>query len=676
MDEKEQNGVAVSHRSFKPSQKGLNPSGEDRENKLEGKRSLSFAGSEVGNEDVVDGSQRVDIDTKSIGERSHRSARSGKSGTSRRTGKSGGGQSFGSDNSSITGSHGKSVADTSVRKLTYMIYAFVSFVLHCFYLAGVLILGSKDGMTLPFSKDIFVYAGPVIAIFWARFSYLVCAQALDEGFGAFVGYLLSRKEGFSIVACGFVQSNFSDKITFANRLSFRSTAKPLLSKASFIWIFHALNFIFAIIASTSISAESSQIDGTNLMCIEYGQDGMAFNRGVPTIRNEMGGAELVDGTALGLLRAHDADLHYTTHVFPPQLIDVCQDGSTIKGNGFATDISTTCNCVDDVDAASLQVGGIPSTISAAMSLKATSMQNYPGWVNHVSFDSTNNSVTVQSILTGFSICGGTSPLSQSVNSTETASASVCTTKIWNHRHSFILVTYKTDGTPASIACKRVDILEEGEAADMGWLDESMNSFLESESATNISTHPLPSHWPGSVNPLLWFTSTNTRDAGLGLVEPGIEAAMALVVRGSIQRSYSTVGSTCVQRIFNEMEVTLRMANYGYTCALIWVIVQFLLNGLIFLFYVPWWLQKHPILPAIEAAQQSIIFSLLAAKNVPTMNKIKTMSSNLEVGLTWPRLDMILRIGESVQSIDDPERGVIVMDKPKIVVPLSYDKIYV
>mgnify|MGYP001032240324 CR=1 FL=1 len=175
---------------------------------------------------------------------------------------------------------------------------------------------------------------------------------------------------------------------------------------------------------------------------------------------------------------------------------------------------------------------------------------------------------------------------------------------------------------------------------------------------------------------MWFTSTNTRDAGLGLIEPGMEAAMALVVRGSIQRSYSTVGSSCVQRIYDEMEVTLRMASYGYTCGLIWVIVQFLLNGLIFLFYVPWWLQKYPILPAIEAAQQSIIFSLLAAKNVPTMSKIKTMSSNLEVGLTWPRLDMILRIGESVQSIDDPERGVIVMDKPKIVVPLSYDKIYV
>ena len=487
MDEKVQNGVAVSQRSFQP-QKGLYPPGEDREIKLEGKRSLSFAGSE--GEDVA---EREDIDTKSIGERSHRS---GKSGTSRKTGKSGGGQSFGSDNSSITGNHGKSVADTSVRKLAYMLYAFVSFALHCFYLAGILILGSKDGMTLPFSKDIFVYAGPVIAIFWARFSYLVCAQALDEGFGAFVGYLLSRKEGFSIAACGFVQSSFSDKITFANRLSFRSSAKPLLSKASFIWIFHALNFIFAILASTSISAVNSQIDGTNLMCIEYGQDGLAFNRGVPTIRNEMGGAELVDGTALGLLRAQDADLHYTTHFFPPQLIDVCQDGSTIKGNGFATDISTTCNCVDDVDAASLQVGGIPSTISAEMSLKATSMQNYPGWVNHVAFDSTNSSGTVYTILTGFSICGGTSPLSESVNSTQTASASVCTTKLWNHRHSFVLVTYKTDGTPASIACKRVDLLEEGEAADMGWLEESMNSFLESESATNISSHPLPSHWPG------------------------------------------------------------------------------------------------------------------------------------------------------------------------------------
>ena len=82
------------------------------------------------------------------------------------------------------------------------------------------------------------------------------------------------------------------------------------------------------------------------------------------------------------------------------------------------------------------------------------------------------------------------------------------------------------------------------------------------------------------------------------------------------------------------------------------------------------------MPAVEVARDNIIFSLYAAKNMVTNNRMKSMNSNMEAGLMWPRLDLVLRIGESVQTKEDPDRGAIVMDKPKLVTFLSYSKCYV
>ena len=82
-----------------------------------------------------------------------------------------------------------------------------------------------------------------------------------------------------------------------------------------------------------------------------------------------------------------------------------------------------------------------------------------------------------------------------------------------------------------------------------------------------------------------------------------------------------------------------------------------------------------MMPAVEVARDNILFSLYAAKNGITYNRMRSMSANMEAGLMWPRLDLVLRIGESFQTRDDPERGLIVMDRPKAVTALSYDKKY-
>lgn len=442
----------------------------------------------------------VSIHSKNSQAPSAVSGRSGKSGGGRSkqsaAGQSAGGESFGSDTSD--GSvHGKSVADTTVRKLLFMTQGFVSLSMHVLYLAAILILHSEAGMILPFGGKGFENAGPIIAIVWARAAFLVTDQAITDALSAIVGYFLNAKEGYSIAACGFIQSGFGEKMSFPNRLSFRSTAKPFLTRVSLFYLYHTLMLLLSMMASTGIETYSSRIDSGALMCIQYTQDLEPFDRGVPRITSAMGVAELTDGTAIGYLRADEkwSFLKNTVAIFSPQLIDVCNDGSTIKGNGFSTNISTSCFCSATSKASDLALAGVPASVSSSFAQKVQELEDNPGWVNHITHPvDANSSFTVTTALTGYGTCGGANFSSPPV--------AICKTTFSAHRSVFIIVQYKTDGTPASIAARESKILEDlNKPQSTVYLATSVKNFLEGDLTSNY----LPSHWPGIYANLLFYT---------------------------------------------------------------------------------------------------------------------------------------------------------------------------
>jgi hypothetical protein len=179
-----------------------------------------------------------------------------------------------------------------------------------------------------------------------------------------------------------------------------------------------------------------------------------------------------------------------------------------------------------------------------------------------------------------------------------------------------------------------------------------------------------------MNPLLWMTSENMQSVNNGLLLPGISSAMGLIIRASVQRSYTVLGGFCQQTVSDTTTVTLTIADYGFYVGLIWVIIQLFINILVFVAYIPWIFSHDPLLPGILICQEHVIFSLISCKNDITRTRVKAIPSNLEAALIWPRLDFILRIGESVLSVEDPERGLIALDKPRLVGPLNYSKVYV
>lgn len=400
--------------------------------------------------------------------------------------------------SSVSGRGGKQLSDTRVRKLMFMKDSFFALILLAVFTYALALLHSSTGMILPFDHHSFEPVGPIVTILWARAAYITTDTAFAKAMSALVGWRLSQKEGYSVAALGFMHSSLMEQLKFTNALSFRSTCKPFLSKLSLINLLHALMLLLTCLASSAVGTHVSRINKGALMCILYDQKGIGFpwDRGVPTIFNEMGGSELIDGEALGIDPANEGSI---LHLFSPQLIDVCQDGSTIIGEGFATNISSQCECSPSSQAADLTtVTGFDNSITASIAAKAAALGAYPGVVNYIIYDNSTDAkaglIQVVSLLTGSSDICGARP-----NSTYSVAASpvpVCLTNLTDHHMANLKVTYKTDGTPASIAVRKAQYIDFADDANTWWLHQAMLYLFGSQ----LSSHELPPYLPGTRRP--------------------------------------------------------------------------------------------------------------------------------------------------------------------------------
>ena len=147
-------------------------------------------------------------------------------------------------------------------------------------------------------------------------------------------------------------------------------------------------------------------------------------------------------------------------------------------------ISTSCTCSFDSSVEALKNAGISSDVVASVLAQVNVISPSSGWVNSISTD--GSSLSISTVLVGYGICGG-------VNASN-APLSVCKTKVSNHTNGQFQVTYKTDGTPTSIAAKITTLISTGLPADISFLYRSLYTMLGGA----VSSTLLPSHWPGIV----------------------------------------------------------------------------------------------------------------------------------------------------------------------------------
>ncbi len=144
----------------------------------------------------------------------------------------------------------------------------------------------------------------------------------------------------------------------------------------------------------------------------------------------MGTGEYVFGTSLGHLRSQE-DTPHTFHVFPPQLTDTCNDGTTIVGNGFVTQIDTTCTCSNSMRPHHLIAAGVDATkVNQMINLSMNSTM--PDTLTQHIYR-TGENVTIVSFLKGTNVCGGINATSPRVP--------VCTTTFSNHSNALIMAEY-------------------------------------------------------------------------------------------------------------------------------------------------------------------------------------------------------------------------------------------
>ncbi|KAJ3330868.1 hypothetical protein HDU91_003480, partial [Kappamyces sp. JEL0680] len=191
----------------------------------------------------------------------------------------------------------------------------------------------------------------------------------------------------------------------------------------------------------------------------------------------------------------------------------------------------------------------------------------------------------------------------------------------------------------------------------------------------LSSHLLPPHWPGTINPLLWPISTNTQDVSPSLLNVGMEHTQAFLLRAAIQRTYGVTGTTCPQNVIDPASTALFITPLGYQFALAWVIPQLLINAIALIAFIPWLTSKTCIMPAYRLCKNSAIFTSMAAKSRVLSARMKNLSSNLEDAYMWPRMDVTLRLGESIDTVEDVDEGLIVFDQPKLVGPMVLGKNY-
>ncbi|KAI8895887.1 hypothetical protein BC833DRAFT_542016 [Globomyces pollinis-pini] len=567
--------------------------------------------------------------------------------------------SLGSSQYSYMGSRGRELSESLFSKLVHAKLAFLALLLNVSILYCLVDLRSEHGLGLNFAGDIFNQAGAVIFEIWMHVTHQITEHALNHGESAFFGYLLTQKDGFSLSVLGYSHSGIFEKFHFAEKLSIRSKARKLLSRMSYISMYHYLTVFLSIFASTGISSEPYYESKGTLNCLEYGQDNVQVDRGWPNIEVEAGISELLFGTALGYLRSEEADLEKTTFLMSPQLIDIANDGTTIKGSGFTTDIKSTCECSSGLSVQSLINAGINQVKASIISqLALQSVDLSPNLISYLEHH--DKIVNITTVLVGSDVCGGTNQTSPS--------SPVCTTTISNHHFATIRVVYMTDGTPASIAIKKTDLLETLEEADIQWLYVAFRNLLGGD----VTAAYLPPTFPGTINPLLWWTTPNLATISPTLLEAGLETTYSILARGAMQRSYSTQGNTCTSSVISSTSTVLKIHETGGIIGLWFVLSQLLVTLISFLFFLPWFISDKPMGPAIKLAEDQNYFMIFLGSNPGVVGGVYSTMDLVDI---WSKFDKTVRVGESISTQDDPDCGIIAMDRPKLVVPFSKTKLY-
>ncbi|KAI9318880.1 hypothetical protein DFJ73DRAFT_925640 [Zopfochytrium polystomum] len=506
------------------------------------------------------------------------------------------------------------------------------------------------------------YAGVTLEVV-LLVSNIVTMRALDRGAAVVVGALLSARGGFSLAAAGFLMAPPLGKTKFAQSLSLTSPARKRLQRASPLWVVTELLKLatpFCAVALYSV-ARADFNDFTHCVYFTQDLDNGPVDRAFPTFEVESGVAEYVFGRSVGVMRSMDDSLNYSTAMYAPTLIAPFHDGDTLRGPGFTADISTRCVCARNASTAALEKAGVDATQSAAVLELYRAKQHEAGITFGVV--SRNDSVEISNLLLGFYLCGG--------GRAEVDFPMVCSTRVWNHNRAELEIMFRTDGSVSSIAPNVVSLREIVGPADVSnFLAFGFNALVSGP----VSYFHLPPLVPGSINPMLWWATPNLNNIDRALLNTGMETMYSVLFKAAIQRTYQSNAMRCplMNVVISHMS-SVRMGREGLIVAMGLLGVQLVVALAAMAAFGLWFLSPHPIGPAVRAATDYIYLLTLLAPTQMSMQLGEL--GNAETYSIWQELDVVVRIGESIHTLENPI-GQLVIDKPSMVRPVKNGRKYI
>ncbi|KAJ3241654.1 hypothetical protein HDU78_001725 [Chytriomyces hyalinus] len=564
--------------------------------------------------------------------------------------------------SSLGNSNAREVTETWAIIAKRMKWVFLSLILNG-GLLGVLAF-AKEGVQVHLSATVVNQFAGIFLLIILLIANMLTIWSLNDAAACVFGYLLCSKDGFTFAACGYVQANSLLKMNFAQNLSLTSKYRKNLTRASFIWILVEMVKILSPISAMGTSASPYAVYNSVSACVYFVQDNEVgpYDRGWPTLETEAGVSEYVFGSSIGHMRSEMRNLNFSTAIFPPSLISPLNDGDTIQGLGFSADISTVCHCSTGFDAASFAAAGVDKSQAEAVLEAYRNLKKQPG----ITFGTIiqNDSLVISNVFSGYPVCGGNNPGKRNL-------PLVCSTTISNHQALMVEIEFMTDGTTASIAPNIVNPMYIVSTADIKrWLSFAIVKMTNGP----VSFHETPATVPGSLSPLLWWTSPNLMAIDRALVEAGMETMYAILFKGAIQRTYSTMATGCPRKnMLASYHSLIMISDSAFTSSCILLGIHLFFTLVSAASFLLWFLSAHPIGPAVRAMQESIyMVSLLGSSSYVGIGLPQLC--NAETYAIWQKLDVRCRIGESLNSTEE-EIGKIVVDKPALVRPLKNGKRY-
>jgi hypothetical protein len=145
---------------------------------------------------------------------------------------------------------GRELIETTNTKLLFVRNIFFAIIVVVALTWVLVSMNSVEGLRIGLGGEVAQQSASLVLQLSFAFAHHLVASASKDANAIFFGYLLGRKQGYSLAVVGFFQSGLIEKALFPSRLAFRSPTRKLLGYVRSFYVFHFLTLILTLQVTT------------------------------------------------------------------------------------------------------------------------------------------------------------------------------------------------------------------------------------------------------------------------------------------------------------------------------------------------------------------------------------------------------------------------------------------